>query len=178
MKSFYDSASQILNKFFKPSTILKYGFNYSPMYRRSTAKLILVSDDIHHVKIIIPLSYKNKNYAGTIFGGSLLSATDPIYMIQLIQILGHEYVVWDRSSNIKFKRPANEDAFVDFIFLPEEINKILNEVSANGEIDIVKKLNIVSKNNTVFAEVEKTIYISTKKFYKEKQKLRKLSKQK
>ena len=75
------------------SAIFKHGFNISPMYRRTTARIIYISEDLKEVKIKIPLSYKNKNYVGAIFGGSMFSATDPIYMIQLMQILGEDYVV-------------------------------------------------------------------------------------
>lgn len=60
------------------------------------------------VKVRIKLSYKNSNYVGSIFGGSLLSATDPILMVQLINILGNKHVVWDKAAAIKFKRPAKE----------------------------------------------------------------------
>tara|TARA_B110000240_G_C13483785_1_gene446463 strand:+ start:476 stop:664 length:189 start_codon:yes stop_codon:yes gene_type:complete len=60
------------------------------------------------VKVRIKLSYKNSNYVGSIFGGSLLSATDPILMVQLINILGNKHVVWDKAAAIKFKRLAKE----------------------------------------------------------------------
>jgi len=83
----YKSGTEFLKRFFKVSTIYKYGFNWSPMYRRTTAKLIDVSDDLHYVKIRLQLNWKNRNYAGSIFGGSMLAATDPIYMIQLIHIV-------------------------------------------------------------------------------------------
>lgn len=140
------------------------------MYRRTNARLIEVSEDIHRVKIKISLNYKNRNYMGTMFGGSMLSATDPIYMIQLLDILGDDYVVWDKATNIRFKKPANEHAFAVFEFSNEEIAQIRNEVAQKNEIDFVKSLQIESKNNHVFAVVEKTIYISTKDFYKAKKK--------
>lgn len=174
MKSFYDTATKVLLRFFSQATIMKYGFNYSPMYSRTTARITEVSEDIHHVKVKIPLSYKNKNYVGTIFGGSLFAATDPIYMIQLIYILGNDYVVWDKSTHIRFRRPANKDAYVDFIFTTEEIESIKADVALKGEIDIVKPLEIVSKEGVVFTQLEKTIYISSKAHYKNKQQRRQL----
>lgn len=173
MKSFYDTATKVLLRFFSQATIMKYGFNFLPMYRRTTARIIEVSDNVHYVKVKIPLSYKNKNYVGTIFGGSLFAATDPIYMIQLIYILGNDFVVWDKSTHIRFKRPAKKDAYVDFIFTPEEIESIKADVALKGEIDIVKLLEIVSNEGVVYAQLEKTIYISSKEFYKKKQALRK-----
>ena len=39
----------------------------------------------------------NRNYVGTLFGGSLFGAVDPMNMIMLIDLLGPEYVVWDKA---------------------------------------------------------------------------------
>ena len=129
----YKIATKFLQRFFKIATIYKHGFNWSPMYRRSTAKLIAVSDDLHYVKIRLKLNWKNRNYAGSIFGGSMLSATDPIYMIQLMQILDNNYVVWDKNATIKYKRPAKETVYSEFHFSEDEIEGIKNQVAKNGE---------------------------------------------
>lgn len=169
----YRTATKILKLFFTDAQIYKHGFNISPMYRRSTGRVIYASPDLHIVKVQIPLSYKNRNYVGSIFGGSLFSATDPIYMIQLIQILGDEYVVWDKAATIKYKRPAKQAAYATFEFISEEITKLKNDVAEQGEIDLVKEVNITSKDEVVFAEVIKTIYVSSKAFYKEKLKTKK-----
>ena len=167
----YAVISNFLKKYVKGSTIFKYGFNYSPMYKRSTGRITFVSDDLLQAKVKIPITYKNKNYVGSIFGGSLFSATDPVFMIQLIHILGDEYVVWDKEATIKFKRPAKEDAYVDFIFTHEEIEKIKERVVEEKEINIVKEIQIINKEaSTVFAEVSKTIYIANKIYYKNKRK--------
>jgi acyl-coenzyme A thioesterase PaaI-like protein len=168
----YKTLSKLAEKIFNKSQIFKYGFNLSPMYRRSTGKVISVSNDLLTVKIKIPISYKNKNYVGSIFGGSLFSATDPIYMIQLLNILGDNYVVWDKSAEIKYRRPAKKDAFASFIFSWDEIERIKQEVTQKGELDWIKNLQITDDNQTVFCELEKTMYIATKEFYKQKRKKR------
>ncbi len=168
----YDKLFTILNRYFKKATIFKVLFNISPMYRRSCGKIIFASEDLHVVKIKIPLSYKNKNYVGSIFGGSLFAATDPIYMIQLMQILGKDYVVWDKKTDIRFKRPAYENAFATFEFTGLEIEEIKQKVQAENEIDYTKILHITDKNGTIFTELDKTLYISTKTFYKQKRSLK------
>jgi hypothetical protein len=104
------------------------------------------------------------------FGGSMLSATDPIYMIQLLQILGDDYVVWDKATNIRFKKPANQHSYALFAFTSDEIIQIKEDVATKNEIDLLKTLTIESNSNQIFAVVEKTIYISTKSFYKAKNK--------
>jgi hypothetical protein len=167
----YDKIYTFLNRFFKQSTLFKLMFNSSPMYKRSCGKITFVSEDLHLVKIKIALSYKNKNYVGSMFGGSLFSATDPIYMIQLMRILGNDYVVWDKATEIKFKRPVYKDAFVNFEFSKEEIQEIKQKVALENELDYVKHLNITDeKKEIIYTELNKTIYISNKKYYKEKRK--------
>lgn len=166
----YRTLSNIAERFFTKAQIYKYGFNWSPMYRRSTGKVIEVSQDLHAVKIKIPLNWKNRNYVGSIFGGSMLSATDPVYMIQLMAILGNDYVVWDKAATIKYKRPGKETIFCEFTFTSEEILNIKNDVKRKGEIDIIKTPNIVTKDGVVIAELSKTIYVANKAFYKTKRK--------
>jgi acyl-coenzyme A thioesterase PaaI-like protein len=165
----YQIAAKFFKNFIKPSTLFKHGFNFAPMYRRSTGRLYFVSEDLLEVKVKIPISWKNRNYVGTIFGGSMTSATDPIYMIQLMNILGENYVVWDKEATIKFKRPAKSSAYADFKFTPEEISQIRADVAEKKEINLVKKVNITNKDESfVFAEVTKTIYVADKDFYKRK----------
>jgi len=166
----YKTITSIAKRFFTDAQIYKYGFNWSPMYRRTTAKIIEVSKDVHFVKIKIPLNWKNKNYAGTIFGGSLFSATDPIYMIQLINILGENYVVWDKAATINYKRPAKTTVFCGFEFSKKEIETIKKDVAEKGEITIIKTPNIVTNQGAIIAELSKTIYVADKSFYKQKRK--------
>jgi len=169
----YQTLKTILEKIFKKSTVFKYGFNLSPMYRRSTGRLTYVSDDIQQVDIKIPLSYKNRNYVGSVFGGSLFSATDPIYMIQLLNILDENYVVWDKHASIRFRRPVKQDAYVNFVITDEDLENIKKDVAEQKEIDFEKVIQITNKQkDIVFAEVTKIIYVADKEYYKEKRRKR------
>ncbi|PIB35920.1 DUF4442 domain-containing protein [Reichenbachiella sp. 5M10] len=170
----YDKIYQFLNRFFKTATLFKALFNLAPMYRRSVGRVKYVSDDLMLTTVEIPLNYKNRNYVGTMFGGSLFSATDPIYMIQLVYILGKDYVVWDKAALIRFKRPATERAYARFEYTPEEVEQIKRDVAEKGEIDITKMIYITNKQEMVFSEVEKTIYVASKSFYNEKKRKRAL----
>ena len=141
------------------------------MYRRSTGRVHTVSKDLSHITIKIPLSWKNKNYVGTIFGGSMFSAVDPIPMVQLINLLDNSYVVWDKSATIKFKRPANETLYAEFTFSQEELNSIRSRVKTENEIEIVKSTVLTNKDgDKEFCVVDKTLYIADKAFYKKKRK--------
>ncbi len=139
------------------------------MYRRSTGRVTSVSEDLMDIHVRLPLNYKNRNYVNSIFGGSMFSAVDPIPMVQLMNILGDDYVVWDKSAEILFKRPARETLYAHFEYSEDEIERIKQQVAVENEITIVKTTLLMDKNKVkVFCEVKKTIYVADKSFYKKK----------
>lgn len=167
--SFYKRAVTIGARLFPISSFLKWGLNISPMYRRSTARITYISKDLMKIRIRLPISYKNKNYVGSIFGGSMFAAVDPIPMTQLIQLLGSNYVVWDKSAEIKFKRPARKDLYAIFSFTPNQISSIRNKVAEKNEIEFPYTTQLTDKEEeTIYCTVHKTIYIANKTFYKTK----------
>ena len=167
--SIYQKLTQVGSKFLGKHILFKHGFNLSPMYRRSTGRVTWVSEDLSHITIKLPINYKNRNYVNSIFGGSMFSSVDPIPMVQLINILGEDYVVWDKSAEVYFKRPARETLYADFIYSDEEIEEIKKGIEENKEITITKNTQLMDKDKSkIFCEVRKTIYIADKLFYKTK----------
>lgn len=172
--SIYKRLGDFGQKYIKKHTLFKQGFNWSPMYRRSTGKIIEISEDLMDIRIKLPISYKNRNYANSIFGGSMFSATDPISMVQLINIIGDDYVVWDKSAQIFFKRPAREDLYADFNFTASELDEIRQRVAQENEIDITKTVLLTNEDRSVtYCEVHKVIYVADKEYYKNKRRNRK-----
>ena len=98
--SFYQKLTAVGTKFISKHKLFKHGFNLSPMYRRSTARIVEVSEDLKQIRSKLPISYKNRNYVNSIFGGSMFAAVDPIPMVQLMNLLGDGYVVWDKAAQI------------------------------------------------------------------------------
>lgn len=170
--SIYQNLSEIGAKFIKKNKLFKYGFNLSPMYRRSTGRIIHVSEDLLNITIKLPISYKNKNYVNSIFGGSMFSAVDPIPMVQLMNLLGKEFVVWDKSAEIFFKRPAREHLYAHFTYTLKELDEIKNNIAQQNEMEIIKTTALTNKDKTTeFCKVQKTIYIADKSYYKKKRKI-------
>lgn len=171
--SIYQSMAVIGKKFISEPNLFKYGFNLSPMYRRSTGKIIDVSDDMLDIRIKLPISYKNRNYVNSIFGGSMFSAVDPIPMVQLMNLLDEKYIIWDKSAEIFFKRPAKENLYADFSYTLKELDDIKKRVALEKEFEIVKTTALTNKDRSiVYCEVKKTIYIADKEYFKNKRKNR------
>ena len=148
---------------------MKYGFNLSPMYRRTSAKVTYISEDFSKIQIKLPYSYKNANYVNTIFGGSMFSAVDPFPMTQLMNLIGDDYVIWDKAAEIFFRRPAKEDLYAEFTYSIEELDEIKQKAKENNEFEIIKMTQLTNKDKSiVFCEVRKKLYIANKAFFKAK----------
>lgn len=144
------------------SKIDRIKFNFFPAYRGSGARVVYISDDYREIRVKIPLSWRTRNYVGTIYGGSLYAGIDPIYMLMLIKILGREYVVWDKAAKIRFKRPGKETLFAEFLLTQNEIDEIKALLETEKSIDRVYNVEIADKSGKVHALIEKTLYIARK----------------
>lgn len=140
--------------------IERFKFNLFPAYRGSGGRIAYISDDYHEIHVKLPLNWRTKNYVGTIFGGSMFAATDPILMVMLIKILGSNYLVWDKSTNIRFKRPGKTTLFAKFLITPEEISEIKIQLEATKSINKVYKIELKDNKDKVHAIIEKTLYLS------------------
>jgi hypothetical protein len=144
------------------SRMLRWKFNLFPAYRGSGARVTYIAADFREVRIKLPLSWRSRNYVGTIFGGALYASVDPIYMIMLIHLLGPEYVVWDKAASIRFRKPGRTTLFATFRLDDAELDEIRNR-TANGEpLDRTYNVNLVDAEDVVHASVEKVIYIKRK----------------
>ena len=144
------------------SKIDRIKFNFFPAYRGTGARVVYISDDYRRIRVKIPLSWRTRNYVGTIYGGSMYAGIDPIYMLMLIKILGREYVVWDKAAKIRFKRPGKETLFAEFLLTDDEIDEIKKLLETEKSIDRVYNIELVDKNGKAHALIEKTLYISRK----------------
>jgi acyl-coenzyme A thioesterase PaaI-like protein len=138
---------------------LRWGFNLIPAYRGTGARVTYISGDFREVRVRLPLSWRTRNYVGTIFGGSLYGAVDPVYMIMLIQILGPAYTVWDKAALIRFHRPGRTTLTARFVLEDEEIRTIRELAETQPSIDRVYRVDLVDASGVVHANVEKTVYI-------------------
>ncbi len=138
----------------------KFKFNLFPAYRGTGARVVSISDDYRHIRVKLPLNWRTRNYVGTIFGGSLYGAVDPIYMIMLIKNLGRDYVVWDKSASIRFRKPGRESLFADFQIDQAEIDEIKSLLRDRQSIDRIYTIELADRAGAVHCVVEKSIYIA------------------
>ena len=139
--------------------LMRHGFNFFPALRRTGGRVVHISRDMKHVRVRVPLNWGTRNYVGTIFGGSMYGAVDPIYMVMLIKLLGPGYVVWDRRAMIEYRRPGRSTLTAAFDIDDAELEAIRREVAHRGKAERTYRVELVDAAGKICAVVEKTLHI-------------------
>lgn len=137
----------------------RWGFNWFPAYRGTGGRVAYIAGDWSEVHVHVPLSWRTRNYVGTIFGGSMYGAIDPVYMLMLMKILGPEYIVWDKAATIRFRRPGRERLLAIFRIAPEVVAEIRAAVAATGKTEKEFAVDLVSASGEVHASFTKLLSI-------------------
>jgi len=142
--------------------LTRWRFNIFPAYRGTGARVTHIAGDWSEVRIRLPLSRRTRNLVGTIFGGSMYGAVDPMYMVMLMQRLGPEYVVWDKAASIRFQRPGRETLYATFRLSDQELERIRDLLRREPSVDRVYRVELADRSGEVHASVEKTLHIRRK----------------
>ncbi|MCR9248850.1 MAG: DUF4442 domain-containing protein [bacterium] len=165
MKLYPTDRSEDLNSRWK-----RFIFNIFPSYRRTGARIKFISSDFYEMHLSLKLKLSTRNYVGSVFGGSIFGALDPLYMVQLIYLLRNDYIVWDKSGTIRFFRPIKGKVKARFLITDELLDEIKTKIASDSEMEIDLPAHFEDENGVKYAELVKTLYIADKQHYKEKRK--------
>jgi len=138
----------------------RLAFNLYPCYRGTGASLTFIASDWHEGKLVLPPSRRTRNYRGSIYGGSIYAAVDPIFMLMLIKNLGASYNIWDKSASIRFIKPGRLALYARFEIDEAELVGIRKELQQKYALDRVYKVDFTDEYGIPNASVEKTIFIA------------------
>ncbi|MBE9537011.1 MAG: DUF4442 domain-containing protein [Proteobacteria bacterium] len=145
-----------------PARVLIFIANLWFPFRGAGIRIIHASPDYRRVEVQMRLTWFNRNYVGTHFGGSLYALTDPFYMMMLINNLGSDYIVWDKAAKIEFIKPGRGTVSTSFILEKSEIEQIKSICHEEGRYIFDKTVDVVNKSGEVVASVIKTLYVRNK----------------
>ncbi len=108
------------------------------------------------------LHWFNRNYVGTHFGGSLYSMVDPFYMLMVMNVLGPEYIVWDKAASIDFIKPGTGRVHAHFQLTDQQIADIRANTANGDKYQPCWPVTIINGDGETVARVDKTLYIRRK----------------
>jgi acyl-coenzyme A thioesterase PaaI-like protein len=121
-----------------------------------------VAGDLRSVEVEMPLTWFNRNYVGTHFGGSLYSMCDPFFMLMVMMTIGDAYVVWDKSASIRFVRPGRGRVRARFDVTPERVAAIREEADREGRSEPEFQVEVTDEAGEVIARVHKVLHVRPK----------------
>ena len=146
--------------------LLRLRFNFFPAFRATGARVIYISPDLRTLRIKLPLTFRTRNIHGTLFGGSMYAATDPLYAILIKVALGSDYIVWDKAATIRYKRPGRSTLYAECTVSESQIHSLRRKLETETSVDVEYEIELVDERGAVHAVVDKTIYVARKAAYK------------
>jgi hypothetical protein len=142
---------------------LRRRINFYPPYLGASVRVTHIAENFRRIEVEMPLRFYNRNYVGTHFGGSLYSMCDPFYMLMLINILGPDYIVWDKAATIRFRKPGKGLMKATFELTEEKIAEIRAAAEIQPKVEPQFQVLVKDAEGIVVAEVDKLLYIKKKK---------------
>ncbi|WP_329741009.1 DUF4442 domain-containing protein [Dyella sp. A6] len=136
--------------------------NLWPPFLFNSIRVQSVSDDYLEARVTLRLRPWNRNYVKSQFGGNLFAMTDPFWMLLVMQQLGNDYYVWDKSATIDFVAPGREDVFAHFKLEPQVVDE-LRAAAAGGE-KVLRWFDteVKTASGQLVAKVRKQLYVRLK----------------
>ncbi len=133
-----------------------------PCYRGTGAKVIFVAADWSEIRVKLPLSWRTRNYVGTIFGGSLYAGVDPFFMLMLLKRLGPGFIVWDKAASIRFRKPGKTTLTAVMRIDDAELAEVQRLMTLEPKLDRTYRVELVDKDGAVHVEIDKVVQIRRK----------------
>ena len=118
--------------------------------------------DERTLRVVMKLTFLNRNLVGTHFGGSLYAMCDPWFMLILMPLLGRDYIVWDKSANIRFLRPGRGKVSAEFHIPQARVDEIRAAADTDEKVEPVFTVDVLDTKGEVVARVEKLLYVRKK----------------
>jgi hypothetical protein len=89
---------------------------------------------------------------------------DPFFMVMLIENLGKDYIVWDKSASVRFKKPGRGTVSASFRLLEPQIREIKQALNSHEKqkIERVFTVEVKDESGSVVAQIEKLLHIRRK----------------
>lgn len=137
----------------------RYFLNFFPAFRGTGGWVTHIAPNWSEMRVRLPLSWRTRNYVGTIFGGSLYAAIDPHFMFMLMHRLGPDYLVWDKGASVRFRKPGREQLYAVCRMPDEEIAEVKKLLESADKLDRTYTVDLVTADGVACATVEKIVNV-------------------
>ena len=156
------SKANFLTRFASSPRGIRWFLNLYGPYLGAGVRVDYLAEDFRELKVSMGLRWYNRNYVGTHFGGSLYSMVDPFYMLMVMNVLGRDYIVWDKAAEIDFIKPGTGRVHAHFQLTDAMLDDIRQATAYGSKYLPCWPVTIVNDQGETVATVNKTLYIRRK----------------
>ena len=146
---------------FTPNTLRRL-LNLYPPYIGAGVKITYIANDWRELQVSMRVRWFNRNIVGTHFGGSLYSMVDPHLMLLLMQLLGKDYWVWDKSAEIEFIKASKRKVSAIIKISDTDLEDIKRETITGEKYFSDFVVEIMDDDGDLVARVKKVLYVRRK----------------
>jgi acyl-coenzyme A thioesterase PaaI-like protein len=143
-------------------------FNFYPAFWGTGAKVDYIAEDLRSIRIRLPLTFRTRNIHGTIFGGAMYAATDPLYALLIKAGLGRGYVVWDKHASIRYRKPGKSTLYAECSVTDGELEELRTRLESEPSVDASREIALVDAAGVVHAVIHKTVFVAKREAYRRK----------
>lgn len=136
--------------------------NLYPPYMGAGIRITEIASDLSAFDVEMRLLPWNRGLIGAHFGGSLYAMCDPFFWIALTTQLGPDYMVWDKSAQIDFRRPGRGTVRAHFAITPEQLARVRADVDTLGKCEPAFEVQVLGAAGEVVATVHKRLWVKKK----------------
>ena len=145
-----------------PKYAIQFVLNIFPPLLFNRIVLKEISDDFMQMRVVIRRALFNINFHKTIFGGTIFSACDPYFPTMYYHIFAkknRKLIIWLKSAEIQYLRPADTSLKLHFIITKEDILLAEKTLDEKGKFEIWHDVEAISKKGIVCAKAKMLVYL-------------------
>jgi acyl-coenzyme A thioesterase PaaI-like protein len=136
--------------------------NMYPPYLGMGIRVRSYREDFTRFEVELRARWYNRNLFGTHFGGSLYAMADPFFVFIITVNLGSGYIVWDKSAEIDFLKPAKGTILAIFEIGKDRIEEMRLEIDTLGKNTYHFEAELVDEAGQAVARIRKEVYVRSK----------------
>ena len=140
----------------------KWMLNLYPPLFFQRVRVVGFDPGIRRGRVRVAKSILTGNLHGTIFGGTIFSAADPLYAIMYWQIFareGMQVASWLKSARIAYLKPAATALTLEFVLGDEDVERARESLEQEGRYTCTHRVEAVDAKGRVVAEIDTEVYL-------------------
>lgn len=141
---------------------LKWIIRFYPPLFFQRIWVVAFKKDFRGANVRVKKSLFNKNYNSSIFGGTLFAAADPFYPIlfqQLLERKGYKVIVWVKSAQINYLKPASTNLYFNIDIDDITIDEAEQLLNTDGKFIKTFPIEMLDTYGEVCVSVQAEVYV-------------------